>query len=79
MQRSIHEEKKTMIIEAHWKNLDRANREMASGLEKLRKVQAQDDTQEVKRAEMAYLQALQGVYDAAGLAVSAYSIPLSTR
>ena len=36
----------------------KTNREVASRLEKLRKVQAQGDTQEVKRAEMAYLQAL---------------------
>jgi hypothetical protein len=47
---------------------------MASRLEKLRKVRATGDTQEIRQAETAYLQALQWVYDAAVGAVSAYAV-----
>jgi hypothetical protein len=47
---------------------------MASRLEKLRKVRATGDTQEIRHAEMAYLQALQFVYDAAVASVSAYAV-----
>ena len=62
-----------MITEADWQNLDRMNREMAVHLERLRKVRAGGDLEEIQRAEMAYLQALQCVYDAAVLAVSDYA------
>ena len=62
-----------MIRETDWQHLERMNRELALRLEKLRKVRARGDTQEIKRAEMAYLQALQCVYDAAVAAVSEYA------
>ena len=42
-------------------------------LERLRKVRASGDVQEIKRAEMAYLQALQWVYEAAVASVSEYA------
>lgn len=53
-----------MIREVYWKNLESANREMIRCLERLRKVRAGGDVQEIKRAEMAYFQALQLVYEA---------------
>lgn len=53
-----------------WKRLEKANREMAIRLEKLRKVRASGDKQGIKIAEMDYLQALQCVYTAAVDAVS---------
>ena len=59
-----------MITETHWQHLERANREMALRLEILQKVRARGDIHEIKRAEMAYLQALQRVYDTAIAAVS---------
>ena len=59
-----------MITEAHWQRLAHANREMLLRLETLQKVRARGDTHEIKRAEMAYLQALQSVYDTAIEAVS---------
>ena len=48
-----------------WKRLDKANREMASRLEKLRKVRANGDKHGIKIAEMKYFQALQYVWTAA--------------
>ena len=62
-----------MITETHWQNLDRMNREMALRLERVRKVRATGDKQGIRQAEMAYLQALQCVYDAAVDAVSDYT------
>ena len=62
-----------MIREIEWKQLDSANRELARCLETLRKVRAQDDVGEIKRAEMAYFQALQWVYEAAVASVSEYA------
>ena len=62
-----------MITETHWQNLDRMNREMALRLERVRKVRATGDKQGIRQAEMAYLQALQCVYDAAVDAVSDYA------
>lgn len=59
-----------MIREMQWKNLDRTNRELALGLERLRKVFATGEIQEIRQAEIAYLQALQFVYDAAQEAVT---------
>ncbi len=59
-----------MIREVQWKHLDSANRELALRLERLRKVRAQGDVEEIKRAEMAYFQALQCVYEAAVDAVA---------
>ncbi len=59
-----------MMTETHWQNLAHANREMLLRLETLQKVRARGDIHEIKRAEVAYLQALQGVYDAAVEAVS---------
>lgn len=53
-----------------WKRLDKANREMAIRLEKLRKVRASGDKHGIKAAEMDYLQTLQCVYSAAVDAVS---------
>ena len=62
-----------MIREIEWKQLDSANRELARCLETLRKVRGQGDVREIKRAEMAYFQALQWVYEAAVAAVSEYA------
>ena len=62
-----------MIREIEWKNLDSANRELAVCLERLRKVRASGDTNAIKRAEMAYFQALQWVYEAAIASVSEYA------
>ena len=59
-----------MIREGHWENLEKMNRELALRLERVRKVRAQGDLEEIKRAEMAYLQALQCVYDAAQTAAA---------
>lgn len=66
----LYTEDKTVITETHWQRLAHANREMLLRLETLQKVRARGDTQEIKRAEMAYLQALQSVYDTAVEAVS---------
>lgn len=66
----LYAEDKTVITETHWQRLAHANREMLLRLETLQKVRARGDTQEIKRAEMAYLQALQSVYDTAVEAVS---------
>ena len=62
-----------MIRESDWQNLERMNREMALRLERFRKVRATGDKQGIRQAEMAYLQALQCVYDAAVSAVSDYA------
>ena len=59
-----------MITEVHWQRLAHANREMLLRLETLQKVRAGDNKHEIKRAETAYLQALQCVYDTAVEAVS---------
>ena len=48
-----------------WKRLDKANREMAIRLEKLRKVRARGNQRVIKIAEMKYFQALQCVWTAA--------------
>lgn len=74
---ALYTEDGTVITDVHWQRLVDANREMLLRLETLQKVRAQGDTQEIKRVEMAYLQALQRVYDAAVDAVSDYAI--STR
>ena len=62
-----------MIREKDWKQLDSANREMTRCLETLRKVRAGGDVAEIKRAEMAYFQAVQWVYEAAVASVSDYA------
>ena len=62
-----------MIREVDWQHLERMNRELALRLERVRKVRAGGDLEEIQRAEMAYLQALQCVYDAAVLTVSDYA------
>ena len=59
-----------MIRNIQWAILDKANREMAVRLERLRKVRATGDAQGIRQAEMAYFQALQCVYDAAVAAVA---------
>ena len=66
----LYTEDGTVITEAHWQRLAHANREMLLRLETLQKVRARGDTHEIKWAEMAYLQALQRVYDTAIEAVS---------
>ncbi len=60
-----------MIRADDWKQLELANRELVVCLERLRKVRASGDRGEIQRAETAYLQALQWVYDVAVGAVSA--------
>ena len=62
-----------MIGEIHLKRLEKANREMAVCWERLCKARAGRNPQEIQFAEMAYLQALQRVYDAAVGAVADYS------
>lgn len=69
-QNDIHFERDKKMKDFQWKRLDKANREMAIRLEKLRKVRASGDKHGIKMAEMAYLQALQCVYAAAVDAVS---------
>ena len=59
-----------MIRENDWKQLEMANRKLVMCLERLRKVRARGDRDEIQRAETAYFQALQWVYDAAVGAVS---------
>ena len=55
----------TMITESHWQHLEKANRELALRLKRLRKVRTSGDRDEIQRAETAYFQALQYVYDMA--------------
>ena len=62
-----------MIRENDWKHLELANRELVMRLERLRKVRASGNRDEIQRAETAYLQALQWVYDAAVGAVAEYA------
>ena len=59
-----------MVREEHWQHLERANRELALCLERLRKVRATGNVQEIQQAETAYFQALQWVYDTAQNAVA---------
>ena len=62
-----------MIGEIHLKRLEKANREMVVCWEILCKARAGRNPQQIQSAEMAYLQALQRVYDAAVGAVADYS------
>ena len=62
-----------MIRANDWQQLEIANRELVMGLERLRKVRASGNRNEIQRAETAYFQALQWVYDAAVGAVADYS------
>ena len=66
----LYTEDRTVITEAHWQRLAHANREMLLRLEILQKVRVRGNIHETKRAEMAYLQALQCVYDTATESVS---------
>ena len=59
-----------MIRDGNWKQLELANRELVMRLERLRKVRASGNRYEIQRAETAYFQALQWVYDAAVGAVA---------
>ena len=70
-------ERKTMIRENDWQQLELANRELVMCLERLRKVRASGDRGEIQRAETAYFQALQWVYDAAVGAVAEGSVSTS--
>ena len=71
--RDLYTKERRMIRESDWQNLEQVNREMALRLERVRKVRATGDKQGIRQAEMAYLQALQCVYDAAVSAVSDYA------
>ena len=51
-----------MIAKRHWTALENAHRELASRLQKLRKVRAGGDERGIKHAEMDYLHALQILY-----------------
>lgn len=62
-----------MIRANDWQQLEIANRELVMCLERLRKVRASGNQNEIQRAETAYFQALQWVYDAAVGAVADYS------
>ena len=66
-----------MIRENDWNQLEMANRELVMCLERLRKVRASGNPGEIQRAEMAYFQALQWVYDAAVGAVAEGSVSTS--
>ena len=66
-------ERETMIRANDWQQLEIANRELVMCLERLRKVRASGNQNEIQRAETAYFQALQWVYDAAVGAVADYS------
>ena len=68
-----------MISESYCHILEKANRRLALSWERLKKARKNGNTEAIKAAEMAYLQALQCAYDAAVASVSAYSIPASTR
>ena len=57
-----------------WQQLELANRELVMCLERLRKVRASGDWGEIQRAETAYFQALQWVYDVAAGAVAVYAV-----
>ena len=59
-----------MIRADDWKQLELANRELVMRLERLRKVRASGNSGEIQRAETAYFQALQWVYDVAVGAVA---------
>ena len=48
-----------MISERHFQNLEDANREVAMRFEKLRKVRASRDPQNIQHAAMEYFQAVQ--------------------
>ena len=63
--KDIRSERNRKMKDFQWKRLDKANREMASRLEKLRKVRANGDKHGIKIAEMKYFQALQCVWTAA--------------
>ena len=63
-----------MIRENDWQQLELANRELVMCLERLRKVRASGDRCEIQRAETAYFQALQWVYDVAVGTVSAGAV-----
>ena len=51
-----------MITEAHWKNIEAANRQLASRFEKLKKARTNSNKHGIKMAEMDYFQALQHLY-----------------
>ena len=51
-----------ILLEAHWKNLDDANRQLASRFERLKKTRATGNEQGIKMAEMDYFQALHHLY-----------------
>ena len=62
-----------MIRADDWKQLELANRELVMCLERLRKVRASGNRDEIQQAETAYFQALQWVYEAAVASVSEYA------
>ena len=64
-----------MISELHWKNLEEANRHLASCFEKMRKARTNGDKHGIKMTEMDYFQALQFLYATIEEAVSEASIP----
>ena len=68
-----------MIRANDWQHLELANRELVMCLERLRKVRASGDRGKIQRAETAYLQALQWVYDAAVGAVADYAVSESNE
>ena len=59
-----------MISETYWTILEHANRELAQRFERLRKVRASGDKQNIQNAEMDYFQALQRLNDDVQNAVS---------
>ena len=59
-----------MISESHYKNLEHANRELATRFQKLRKARASCDPNGIKNAEMEYFQSLQHLYAAVQDAVA---------
>ena len=61
------------MSEAHWKNLEEANRQLARCFEKMRKARVSGDKHGIQMAEMDYFQALQFLYTAVEGAVSEVS------
>ena len=68
-----------MIRENERKQLELANRKLVMCLERLQKVRASGNRDEIQPAETAYFQALQWVYDAAVGAVAEYAVSESNE
>lgn len=59
-----------IVPNAHWKTIERANRQLALRFEKLQKAHATGDKHGITMAEMDYFQALQYLYIAVETAIA---------